>query len=31
VAVHAAGILEALRKVYGADAILRELHVADAK
>jgi len=31
VAVHAAGILEALRKVYGADAILRELHVAGAK
>ncbi len=31
VAVHAAGILEALRKVYAADTVLRELHVAVAK
>ena len=31
VAVHAAGILEALEKVYGADAVLRELHIVGAK
>jgi hypothetical protein len=31
VAVHAAAIIEALRKVYGADAVLRELRLAGAK
>ncbi|HJY85837.1 MAG TPA: S46 family peptidase [Candidatus Acidoferrales bacterium] len=31
VAVHAAAIIEALRKVYAADAVLRELHVAGAR
>ncbi len=31
VAVHAAGIVEALRNVYGADAVLRELRFAGAK
>src|SRR5262249_26734202 len=31
VAVHAAAIIEALRKVYAADAVLRELHVARAR
>ncbi len=31
VAVHAAGIVEALRKVYGAESVLRELKIAEAK
>ncbi len=31
VAVHAAGIVEALRKVYGADAVLRELRIVGSK
>jgi hypothetical protein len=31
VAVHAAGIVEALRAVYGADAVLRELHVVQPR
>jgi hypothetical protein len=31
VAVHVAAIIEALRKVYGADAVLRELIVAGAR
>ena len=31
VAVHAAGIVEALRKVYGAQALVRELHMAGAR
>jgi hypothetical protein len=31
VAVHAAGIVEALRAVYGADSVLRELHMAPKK
>jgi hypothetical protein len=30
IAVHAAGIVEALRKVYGAEAVLRELHIVGA-
>ena len=30
IAVHAAGILEALRQVYGAEAIVRELRIAGA-
>jgi hypothetical protein len=31
VAVHAAGIVEALRAVYSADAVLRELHIVPGK
>ena len=31
VSVHAAGIVEALRKIYGADAVVRELKLAAAK
>ncbi len=31
VAVHAAGIVEALRKVYGADTVLRELRIVGSK
>ncbi len=31
IAVHAAGILEALRKVYDAEAVVRELHVVGSR